>query len=84
MDNETTSKTAIDVTVSGHHFHRTEQGMRSHHIGGRSDHSTGGVMSTLEVFAEEIVRLRQLVPSEAAHQENAPPLIDAMGSRPDE
>jgi hypothetical protein len=84
MNSELTSPTALDVTVKGHHFHRTEHGMKSHHINGRSDHSAGGIMSTVEAFAEEITRLRQLVPAEAAHEESAPPLVDPMGSRPSE
>jgi hypothetical protein len=83
MDSKATPQAALDVTVGGHHFHRSEHGMTSHHIAGRPDHSITGAMSTVEVFAEEIMRLRQLLPSEAAHGESAPAVVDPLGSRPD-
>jgi hypothetical protein len=74
----------LDVTVAGHHFHRSESGMVTHHVDGRPDHSSRGIMSTVEVFAQEIARLRELVPAEAGREHKAPRLVDPMGSRPDE
>jgi hypothetical protein len=61
---------AIDLTVAGHHFHRA------------ADHSTSGLLSTVEVFAAEVTRLRKPVPREAAN-ENGSADRDALGSRPD-
>jgi hypothetical protein len=84
LANERVINTPLDVTVGGHHFHRSETGMVTHHINGRPDHSSGGVMATVEVFAQEIARLRELVPSEAGRKDQAPPVVDPMGSRPDE
>ena len=84
MTDETATDAALDVTVRGHSFHRTANGKMTHHINGRPDHSPGGMLSTVEAFAEEIARLRQLLPSEARNQEEAPPIVDPLGSRPDE
>jgi len=74
----------LDIGVDGHHFHRSESGMVTHHINGRPDHSSRGIMSTVEVFAQEIARLRKLVPSEAGREDKPPAVVDPMGSRPDE
>jgi hypothetical protein len=84
MANDKTANAPLDVTVGGHHFHRSESGMVTHHVNGRPDHSSNGIMSTVEVFAQEIIRLRQFVPSEAEHAERPPRLVDPLGSRPDE
>jgi hypothetical protein len=74
----------LDVIVGGHHFHRSESGMVTHHVDGRPDHSSRGIMSTVEVFAQEIARLRELVPAEAGKLDKPPRLVDPRGSRPDE
>ena len=84
MANDKTSHSPLDVTVGGHHFHRSENGMVTHHVNGRPDHSSAGLMSTLEEFAQEIVRLRQFLPTEAEAAEKAPRIVDPLGSRPDE
>jgi hypothetical protein len=83
LANEKVASAPLDITVGGHHFHRSESGMVTHHVNGRPDHSSGGIMSTVEAFAQEIERLRKLVPSEAATKDSPPRLIDPMGSRPD-
>ncbi len=84
MTDEAASNAMLDVTVRGHSFHRTANGKMTHHINGRPDHSSAGMLSTVEAFAEEIARLRQLLPSEARNQEEASPIVDPLGSRPDE
>ena len=84
MSDKSATGAPLDITVGKHHFHRTEHGMVTHHIAGRPDHSVDGLRSTLEAFAEEITRLRQLLPSEARNQDEAPPRVDPMGSRPDQ
>ncbi len=84
MANERVINTPLDVTVGGHHFHRSETGMVTHHVDGRPDHSSRGIMSTVEVFAQEIARLRKLVPAEADREDKPPRIVDPMGSRPDE
>ena len=84
MTDEMVTGSPIELTVAGHHFHRNETGTVTHHINGRPDHSTGGLLSTVEVFAAEITRLRQLVPSGEANEEEAPPLVHPLRSRPDQ
>jgi hypothetical protein len=74
----------LDVVVDKHHLHRSDSGLMTHHIDGRPDHSVNGIMSTAEAFAQEIVRLRKLVPSEADKRDTPPRLVDPLGSRPDE
>ena len=84
MSDEKVTSAPLDVTVDGHHFHRSETGMVTHHVDGRPDHSSRGIMSTVEVFAQEIARLRKLIPSEAGKEDKPPRLVDPRGSRPDE
>jgi hypothetical protein len=74
----------LDVVVDKHHLHRSDSGLMTHHINGRPDHSVNGIMSTAEAFAQEIVRLRKLVPSDAGRQDKPPRVVDPLGSRPDE
>lgn len=49
---------AFDITVGEHRFRRTQNGVVGHYIRGEPDHSANGLTTTLEAFAEEIVRLR--------------------------
>lgn len=82
-DENQASVTPLDVVVGAHHFHRSEHGMVRHHVDGQADHSVGGLRSSLEAFAEEITRLRALVPPEQRGDTEPPPVTDPMGSNPD-
>lgn len=60
MSSETAHGPAFDVTVGDHRFRRNENGAVAHYVGGAPDHSANGLTTTLEVFAQEIVRLRKI------------------------
>jgi hypothetical protein len=68
MSSETAHGPAFDVTVGDHRFRRNENGVVAHYIAGAPDHSANGLTTTLELFAEEILRLR-----ERAGEEPGPP-----------
>jgi hypothetical protein len=64
MSSERGHGPAFDVEVGHHRFRRNENGVVAHYIEGAPDHSANGLTTTLELFAEEIVRLRKLAGEE--------------------
>lgn len=64
MSSETAHGPPFDVEVGDHRFRRNENGVVAHYIAGAPDHSANGLTTTLELFAEEIVRLRERIGGE--------------------